>query len=158
MGVDLHIIPSGFRNWSEAEWDAYFNRYPESVRLGKAGYVGRFTEAVMTMLENNQAGSRFPLLMRMHADEIVGWQPAEVPALLRELQSVRDELAKVAITLQTLRVENEADLQEQLSIFRKYYPQHPLGTLADFFFKFFDDFAALADTAIQCRMGLFVSY
>ena len=56
MSFDLYLVPDPeFLKWTGAQWDAYFSQYPapESVKLGKAGYVGRGVEAVIRNLEND---------------------------------------------------------------------------------------------------------
>lgn len=161
MSVDLYLVPgSEFLEWTDAEWNAFYNSSPspESLNLGKAGYVFGAVEAVARNLEDDEPGSQFPLFQRMHSDDSIGWRPSELPALTQEFATISTALAAVPISRSALDAESDAELEEWLATFRKYSPDRPLKSVYDFFFRFFQVFGEAMQRAVATDKGLFVSY
>ena len=152
--------PSGFLDWSSAQWSEYLNRdpVPDSVRLGRAWYVGSVIEAVFRNLENDEIGSRFPIFMKMETSDPRGWYADEVGQLLSELDRIKAGLAALPISRATLGCDSEDDVKQRIADFKKTWPQRPVSNLYDLHFYFFEEFEKLAKKAQETGHGLFVVF
>ena len=161
MGFDLHLMPpSGFLEWTGERWDQYLANEPrpEEVHLGKSWYIGLVLDTIAHNLEDDRIGSRFPLLMRIHHDETIGWYQHEVKPLLDEIQDVKKGLATLPINRSTLNYPDDEEVLRRVSDFKKTFPDRPLRNLCDLFCYFFDGYEAMARMAIETGSGLFLSY
>jgi hypothetical protein len=162
MGFDLHLVPpTGFREWSEAQWDEYFSQdpYPESEKLGRSGYVAIVLEAIFHNLEDDKRGSRYPLFARIDRDELVGWDGDEVQPLMKELQQIQAGLSRLPLNRATVHFfDDEGEFQRWVSECRQHSPGRTIERLYDVCRDFMECFIAMAEKALMSGQGLFVSY
>ena len=155
----MYLAPAtGFLDWTSEQWDAFFEGNPESVCLGKSGYVGWVLAAISHNLEGDAPGSQFPLLMRMESSDPLGWYADEVPQLIRELGQLKMDLGALAITRSTLNCEKDDQVQQRIDDFRRAWPGRPVRSVYDLHFYYFEEFEKLARKAIELRQGLFVTF
>ena len=64
----------------------------EGVEIGSYADFNAFREAIVTDLECNLAGRRFPTLI-LHSDCDGEWSPEQAASLLKELETISHELA-----------------------------------------------------------------
>ena len=166
MGLDVSLGPaSGFLDWSEEDWDTYYQDAPdlEVDKLGSYGSVRSTIETVRVNLESGSMGSRFPLFMRI-AELEGGWYLTELPALLREIASIRQELSTLPLDLVVFadavsgsgnRVHPSAEeVAELRREFVLWFPDRPLRNLADFNHHLLDTLETFAQRAVAAGKGL----
>jgi hypothetical protein len=157
MSVDLYLVPSGFRTWGDSDWAAFFKRDPESAELGRHGYVGRALAAVTHNLERGEAGSRFPMLIRVEQDdrEPPGWDPEEVAALLAEVERARPALAALEVNDATLQADDD-EVTRRVAEYADRNGGRPPAHLDEFYQVFFDVIERIARRALHTSQGIAV--
>jgi hypothetical protein len=161
MAFDLILTPpSGFLDWTEVQWDEFFERdpYPDLFQLGRSVSVGLVLESVSHNLENDKAGSKYPLLMRIEKDEKVGWYQHEIETLRIEVEEIRSRFAALPINRSTLKYDNDEDVQQRIADFITYYPNRPIQNLYHLYAYFLDGMSEWIQKAIQTGQGLVVIY
>ncbi len=163
MGLDVVLgPPTGFRDWTAEQWDAYFGQAeePEGDKLGSYTAVACTIETVRANLEAGKLGSRFPLFMRISELE-GGWYWAELDTLLAEILAVRLALAALPLERAVVMFDGEPphlvtpeELVELQRDFRRYYSDHPLDNLADFNHHLLDTLEAFVQRARAEQNGL----
>jgi hypothetical protein len=160
MGFDLHMFPqSGFLEWTDEQWHVHWRDHRDAEeQLGTARYVGFILGMVTHHLVADREGSQFPLLMRLYADERVGWYHHELGPLLRELDTITQRLAALPVTDATVAHDASEWARGFVADFPSRNPSRPLNNLADLAFHFFETLRAFASRAQAEGNGVFVSY
>jgi hypothetical protein len=68
----------------------------DGFQVGSYSDFGAWRDFIAAALENGEWGSRFPTLM-MHSDCDGEWSPEQCVALKQELDTIRDEMAKLPV-------------------------------------------------------------
>jgi hypothetical protein len=159
MSFDLYLVPaSGFRGWTDEQWQAYFDTEPESENLGPARYVGTVGDAITYHLEGNRAGSKYPLLLGRTSGDVIGWYAEEIAPLRDEIHSIHERLAAIAVTPSTLAFDSDGRLQQLIEWMGQRYPTRPLSTLYDVFRHYIDVYERMVERARATGGGLWLSF
>jgi hypothetical protein len=164
MGLEaVHGPATGFLEWSDEEWEKYHEAQDEDLQGAKLGGYGSIADTVETVranLEDGNLGSRFPLFMRIARLE-GGWYLEELPELLREILTVRDELAALPLERIILakpdaqpRSPGAEDVEKLRTAFRAEFPDRQAANLADFNHYLLDTLQSLAESAVSRGKGI----
>jgi Immunity protein 70 len=166
VGLDIALgPPAGFRDWTKEQWDSYFAQAEDTDgdKLGSYTAVACTVETIRMNLEAGELGSRFPSFMRISQLE-GGWYWAELDTLLSEIHAVRVALATLPLDRAVVMFDgvspHPATLEELAELqrdFRRYYPDLPLGNLADFNHHLLETLEAYAQRAKAQQRGLILS-